>query len=220
MSKDDGDSIGKRMSMSLYADPVDQYSHSVRIVVAEKDIGVESVLEDIANPSARILEMSPYGELPLFADRDLVLYQPIIIMEYLDERFPHPPLMPVYPTLRALTRQWIYRVRRDWCYQVDLIEAPSSSDAEKDAARKKLRDSLVSALPIFQERPYFMSDEFTLVDCCIAPILWRLDRLGITIEKHYSRPLQLYAQRIFEREAFKNSLSVQEREFQQSLLKN
>lgn len=219
MSKDDGDSIGKRMSMSLYADPLDQYSHSVRIVVAEKDIGVESVLESLANPSPKILEMSPYGELPLFADRDLVLYQPIIIMEYLDERFPHPPLMPVYPTLRALTRQWIYRVRRDWCYQVDLIQAPSSSEAEKDAARHKLKDSLVGASVIFQERPFFMSDEFTLVDCCIAPILWRLDYLGINIPKSSAKPLAQYAQRIFERESFKTSLSAQEKEFYQTSLR-
>ena len=204
--------------MSLYADPMDQYSHSVRIVVAEKDIGVESIVEDLSNPSQKILEMSPYGELPLFSDRDLVLYQPIIIMEYLDERFPHPPLMPVYPTLRALTRQWIYRVRRDWCYQVDLILSPSSSDAEKDAARKKLRESLMGAGPIFQERPFFMSDDFTLVDCCIAPILWRLDYLGIHINKRQAPSLALYAQRLFNRESFRVSLSPMERELPQTLL--
>ena len=204
--------------MSLFADPMDQYSHSVRIVVAEKDIGVESIVEEQSNPSQKILEMSPYGELPLFSDRDLVLYQPIIIMEYLDERFPHPPLMPVYPTMRALTRQWIYRVRRDWCYQVDLILAPSSSDAEKDAARKKLRESMVGAGPIFQERPFFMSDEFTLVDCCIAPILWRLDLLGIHIDKNSAPALASYAQRVFKRESFRVSLSPQERALTQTLI--
>ncbi len=213
MSKDDGDSIGKRMSMTLYSDAVDHYSHAVRIVVAEKDIGVDLVTDDINKPSAKILEMSPYGDLPLFADRDLVLYQPLIIMEYLDERFPHPPLMPVYPTLRALNRQWVYRVRRDWSQLVDMILAPSSSDAEKDQGRNRLRDSLISAGPIFEDKPFFMSDEFSLVDCCIAPILWRLGAIGIQIPKSQSPSLAQYAKRLFERPSFLQSLTPQEREF-------
>tara|TARA_B100000676_G_C18055687_1_gene834245 strand:- start:1067 stop:1726 length:660 start_codon:yes stop_codon:yes gene_type:complete len=213
VSKDDGDSIGKRMSMTLYSDAVDHYSHAVRIVVAEKDIGVDLVTDSLSKPSAKILEMSPYGDLPVFADRDLVLYQPLIIMEYLDERFPHPPLMPVYPTLRALNRQWVYRVRRDWSQLVDLIQAPSSSDAEKEHGRMRLRESLMSASPIFEEKPFFMSDEFTLVDCCIASILWRLGTIGIQISKTRSPALAQYAKRLFERPSFQQSLTPQEREF-------
>lgn len=218
MSKDDGDSIGKRMSMTLYSDAVDHYSHAVRIVVSEKDIGVDLVTDSLAKPSAKILELSPYGDLPLFADRDLVLYQPLIIMEYLDERFPHPPLMPVYPTLRALNRQWVYRVRRDWSQLVDLVLAPSSSDAEKQQARNRLRDSLMSAAPIFNEKPFFMSDEFSLVDCCIAPILWRLGLMGIPIHKGHAPPLAQYAKRLFERVSFMQSLTPEEREFPASFI--
>lgn len=213
MSKDDGDSIGKRMSMTLYSDAVDHYSHAVRIVVSEKDIGVDLVTDSLSKPSAKTLEMSPYGDLPLFADRDLVLYQPLIIMEYLDERFPHPPLMPVYPTLRALNRQWVYRVRRDWSQLVDMILAPSSSDAEKQHGRSRLKDSLLSAAPIFDEKSFFMSDEFSLVDCCIAPILWRLGLMGIPMTKSQSVPLFQYAKRLFERPSFLQSLTLEEREF-------
>lgn len=218
MSKDDGDSIGKRMSMTLYSDAVDHYSHAVRIVVSEKDIGVDLVTDNLSKPSAKILELSPYGDLPLFADRDLVLYQPLIIMEYLDERFPHPPLMPVYPTLRALNRQWVYRVRRDWSQLVDLVLAPSSSDAEKQQARSRLRDSLLSAAPIFNEKPFFMSEEFSLVDCCIAPILWRLGLMGIPLSKSQSPPLAQYAKRLFERPSFAQSLTNQEQDFPASFL--
>ena len=199
--------------MTLYADPLDHYSHAVRIVVAEKDIGVDLVTDSLSKPSAKVLELSPYGELPLFADRDLVIYQPIIIMEYLDERFPHPPLMPVYPTLRALNRQWVYRVRRDWAQLVDLILAPSSSDAEKEHGRARLRDSLLSAAPIFNEKAYFMSDEFSLVDCCIASILWRLGLMEIKITKAQSAPLVAYAKRLFERPSFLRSLSRDEESF-------
>ena len=201
------------MSMTLYSDAVDHYSHAVRIVVAEKDIGVDLVTDSLSKPSAKILEMSPYGDLPVFADRDLVLYQPLIIMEYLDERFPHPPLMPVYPTLRALNRQWVYRVRRDWSQLVDLILAPSSSDAEKHTARNRLRESLLSAAPIFDEKPFFMSEDFSLVDCCIASILWRLGLMGIQIPKGQSTPLTQYAKRLFDRPSFMQSLTMEEREF-------
>ena len=208
----------KRSVMTMYSHADDMYSHQTRIVLAEKGVGVDIHLVDLDNLPEDLIDLNPYGTVPTLIDRELALYEAGIIIEYLDERFPHPPLMPVYPTMRALTRQWIYRVRRDWCYQVDLILAPSSSDAEKDAARKKLRESLMGAGPIFQERPFFMSDDFTLVDCCIASILWRLDYLGIYINKRSAPSLALYAQRLFNRESFRVSLSPQERELPQTLL--
>jgi len=134
------------------------------------------------------------------------------MMEYLDERFPHPPLLPVYPVARAESRLFMYRIERDWCKLVDTIEH-SSSENSIEKARKELRESLISIAPIFTEKPFFMNDEFTLVDCCMAPILWRLSVLGITLPKTKQvKPMHDYMDRLFERESFQASLSEQERE--------
>ena len=159
----------RRSSMTLFSDPMCQYSHRVRIVLAEKGVTVD--IEDIDPKSVteEILEANPYGTLPTLVDRDLALYESNVVMEYLDERFPHPPLLPVYPVARAESRLWIYRIERDWCVLIDQIKA--SPDGKKaDAARKEFRESLVTIAGIFEEMPYFMSEEFTLVDCCLAPM--------------------------------------------------
>jgi RNA polymerase-associated protein len=146
-------------------------------------------------------------------DRDLVLYEADIMMEYLDERFPHPPLFPVYPVARAMSRLWIYRIKQDWCPLVDKIMAKDGTPSQLEKARKELRDSLVSIAPIFAEKPYFMSDEFTIVDCCVLPILWRLPALGIELPKTKGlKPLHDYRARLFERESVQLSLSEQEKE--------
>jgi RNA polymerase-associated protein len=134
----------------------------------------------------------------------------MVIMEYLDERFPHPPLLPVYPVARAQSRLFIYRIQRDWCGYIDTIIAGRSKDTVIDRARKELRDSLVTIAPIFNEKPFFMSDEFTLVDCCVAPILWRLDVMGIELPPKHGRPILDYMDRIFERDSFQSSLSEAE----------
>ena len=113
------------------------------------------------------------------------------MMEYLDERFPHPPLLPVYPVARGESRQYIYRIERDWCRLVDEIQ--NGSQKAQDKARKELRDSLLTIAPIFAEKPFFMNEEFTLVDCCLAPILWRLELLGVEIpQTRQSKPLLEY----------------------------
>ena len=203
----------RRSSMTLFSDPTCQYSHRVRIVLAEKGVTVD--IEDIeANAvTEEIIEANPYGTLPTLVDRDLALYESKVVMEYLDERFPHPPLLPVYPVARAQSRLWIYRIERDWCTLIDTILAsPDSKKAE--AARKEFRESLITIASIFTEMSYFMSEEFTLVDCCLAPMLWRLPQLGIELPSNRQvKPLLDYMDRLFERPSFEESLTDLEREY-------
>ena len=204
--------VAKRSSMTFFSDGSDHYSHRVRIVLCEKGVAVD-IVECKANELPEdVAAQNPYNSLPTLLDRELVLYEPNVMMEYLDERFPHPPLLPVYPVARAESRLFMHRIQRDWCVLVDRILADEGTDAELDAARKELRDSLVTISPIFAEKPFFMSDEFTLVDCCLAPILWRLPQLGIELPEAQTKPLQDYMQRLFERESFQASLSEYERE--------
>ena len=134
------------------------------------------------------------------------------MMEYLDERFPHPPLLPVYPVARAESRLYMHRIQKDWCVLVDQIQSGKLSVDELEATRKQLRDSLVTISPIFAEKDYFMNEEFTLVDCCIAPILWRLPSLGIELPEEQCEDILKYMDRLFEREAFQEALSEFERE--------
>src|SRR5690554_6472579 len=186
--------VTKRSSMTFFSDPASHYSHRVRIVLAEKGVTVDIVDVDPDNPPAKLADLNPYNALPTLVDRDLVLYEPNIMMEYLDERFPHPPLLPVYPVARANSRL------------VDQILAQPTGKAA-DAARKELKESLLATGPLFAEMPFFLSEEFTIVDCCIAPILWRLPALGIEMNEKQAKPLQKYMDSIFAREGFKASLS-------------
>jgi RNA polymerase-associated protein len=192
--------------MTFYSDGASHYSHRVRIVLAEKGVAVEVQDVDPANKPAELSDHNPYNELPTLVDRDLVLYEADIMMEYLDERFPHPPLLPVYPVARAQSRLMMYRIKKDWATLVDaIITDPDAKDA--NAKRKEFKESLLATAPIFAEKPYFMSDEFTIVDCCVAAILWRLPVLGIELVEPAAKPILTYMERIFEREAFKESLS-------------
>ena len=198
--------------MTLFSDPSSQYSHRVRIVLAEKGVTVDIEDIDADNVTQEILEANPYGTLPTLVDRDLALYESKVVMEYLDERFPHPPLLPVYPVARAQSRLWIHRVERDWCNLVDSIVANPES-TESAAARKEFQESLVSISDIFTEMPFFMSEEFTLVDCCLAPMLWRLPQMGIEIPNtRQTKPLLAYINRLFDRPCFQESLTDLERE--------
>tara|TARA_R110000822_G_scaffold187752_23_gene326885 strand:+ start:464 stop:1090 length:627 start_codon:yes stop_codon:yes gene_type:complete len=204
--------VAKRSSMTFYSDPDCHYSHRVRIVLAEKGVTVDIESIDGKVIPEEVLEVNPYASLPTLIDRDLALYETKVMMEYLDERFPHPPLLPVYPVARALSRQFMHRIEKDCCVQVDkIVSDPNGKDAEE--ARKDLRDSLVSIAPIFTDLPYFMNEEFTLVDCCLGPILWRLTSLGIKLPNNrQTKPLHDYMERLFERESFQESLSELEKE--------
>jgi RNA polymerase-associated protein len=202
--------VAKRSSMTFYSDAADHYSHRVRIVLAEKGVAVEIHDIDPDNKPEDLASLNPYNSLPTLVDRELVLYEPNVMMEYLDERFPHPPLLPVYPVARAQSRLWINRIEKDWCGLIETILSGKGKDVDK--ARKELSDSLMAITPIFAEMPYFMSEDFSIVDCCVAPILWRLPVLGIELPEKASKPLMQYMERLFERESFQASLSEAERE--------
>ncbi len=205
------DAVTKRSSMTLLSDQVSHYSHRVRIVLAEKGVTCDIIDTDAKNLPADLVDVNPYGSLPTLLDRDLVLYESKVIMEYLDERFPHPPLLPVYPVARGESRLFIYRIERDWCKLVDEIEAGRAKNPEQSA--KDLGDGLVGIAPIFGDKPFFMSDEFTLVDCCLGPILWRLDALGVKLPSNKQvKPLLEYMKRLFDMESFQESLTELERE--------
>ena len=209
--------IAKRSSMTFFSDGNSHYSHRVRIVLAEKGVTVDIIEADDDNKPEELADLNPYNSLPTLLDRDLVLYESKVMMEYLDERFPHPPLLPVYPVARGTSRQLIYRIERDWCVLVDSLLAGEGTAKAQDNMRKELRDGLLGIAPIFAEKPFFMNEEFTLVDCCMAPILWRLPALGIEIPStKQSKPLLAYMESLFERESFKESLSEQERDMRNS----
>lgn len=161
------------------------------------------------NVPQALLALNPYGTLPTLIDRDLVLYEARIILEYLDERFPHPPLLPVYPVARAEARKMMYRIEHDWYSLMKRILA----NQEPAQARSFLRDSLMSLEPVFAEKPYFLNDEFSLLDCALAPLLWRLPQLGITFPETL-KGLHAYMNRLFKRESFQSSLTEAERQSQ------
>ncbi len=203
--------VAKRSSMTFYSDPSCQYSHRVRIVLAEKGVTVDIKDHEPDSVPKEVSDINPYSSLPTLVDRDLVLFEHHVMMEYLDERFPHPPLLPVYPVARGESRQLIFRIDRDWSSRVDTIVAAKSKDSVT-RARKELRESLLAIAPVFDDKPYFMSEEFTLVDCCVAPILWRLPSLGIDFPEKQAKAIDKYMERIFERESFQISLSEVEQE--------
>jgi len=204
--------VTKRSSMTLFSDARDQYSHRVRMVLAEKGVAVDIIDVDPNNKPEDLAEINPYNSLPTLLDRDLVLYEANVIMEYLDERFPPPPLLPVYPVQRALSRLWITRVEREWSGRLDLLMAGKGRETVLSKARKELRESIISIAPIFSEKPYFMNEDFSLVDCCVAPILWRLKEVDINLPERSTKPLQKYMQTMFERETFRLSLTETELE--------
>jgi stringent starvation protein A len=203
--------VTKRSSMTFFSDGESHYSHRVRIVLAEKGVAVDVVNVDPENKPAELSDHNPYNDLPTLVDRDLVLYESDIMMEYLDERFPHPPLLPVYPVARAQSRLMMYRIRKDWSRLADAILADPHA-AEADAYRKELKESLIATAPIFAEMPFFMSEEFTIVDCCVSALLWRLPVLGIDFDDVQAKPITKYMDKMFQRESFQASLSELEKE--------
>lgn len=194
----------KRSIMTLFSNKADIYCHQVRIVLAEKGVTYETENVDPNALPESVMELNPYGTLPILVDRDLVIFNSRIIMEYLDERFPHPPLMPVYPVARAETRSYMYRIKQDW--YPSLIKAESCSDAERVKLLKQLKESLLEIAPIFTRFPYFMNEEFTLVDCYMGPLLWRLQQMGVEFTGAGSKALKGYMERVFSRPSFIESI--------------
>ncbi|MCK5726138.1 MAG: glutathione S-transferase N-terminal domain-containing protein [Thiotrichaceae bacterium] len=199
----------RRAVMTLFSVPDDPDNHRVRIVLAEKDIVVDIIETDADNIPPDLEELNPYSSLPCLLDRKLVLYDSRIIMEYLDERFPHPPLLPIDPVSRAHSRLALFRIEKDWFSLIDDLESGDSKRA--DAARSVLRNGVISAAEVFSVKPFFLSDDFTLVDCTIAPILWRLPKYGIDLPGKDAKPIHEYMDRVFSRDTFQLSLTAAEK---------
>ena len=196
-----------RSVMTLFSAPDSVYSHRARIVLAEKDIQAQIEQVDADNKPEDLLDVNPYNTLPTLVDRELVLYDSRVIIEYLDERFPHPPMMPVDPVSRAHTRLALFRIETDW-YSL-LPDLQGGDKSKRDRARLALRDSVAAAADVFAVRPFFLSEEFTMVDATIAPILWRLVEWNVKLPRQAS-PVEEYMERIFSRDGFRRSLSEAE----------
>ena len=199
----------RRSVMTLFSDAACPQSHRVRVVLAEKGITVEIVNIEPGNLPEDLIDLNPYQSVPTLVDRELVLYDPQVVMEYLDERFPHPPLMPVDPVSRARARLALYRIEKDWYSLIDELESGNEKLVAK--ARKALRDSLTASAEVFSAKPFFLSDEFSLVDATIAPVLWRLKHYSIDLPSQ-AKAVKDYAQRMFSRESFRASLTEAEKE--------
>ena len=200
----------RRSVMTLFSRPTDIHSHRTRLVLAEKNINIE--ITSVLGPDLPedLLDLNPYQTVPTLVDRDLTLYDSRVIIEYLDERFPHPPLMPVDPVTRAQFRLALFRIEMDW-YSI-AQEAETSIDGKLGTkARKMLRESILQSMELFGARPYFLSEDFSLVDCTIAPLLWRLPVYGIDLGKD-AEPIEEYMDRVFARRSFQQSLTELEQE--------
>ncbi len=201
----------RRTIMTLFSGDTDIDSHRVRIVLAEKGISVDITDVTPDDLPEDLIDLNPYNSVPTLVDRELVLFEPAVIVEYLDERFPHPPLMAVDPVSRAQSRLMFYRIRNDWDETVRRLSATNDKLAAK--LRKELRDSLTAIAPLFSRQPFFLSEEYSLVDCAIAPLLWRLPFVGVSLPPQ-AKPLMDYAEKLFARESFQRSLTEAEKEMQ------
>jgi len=200
----------RRSVMTLFSRPTDIHSHRTRLVLAEKNINIE--ISNVAGPDLPedLMDLNPYHTVPTLVDRDLTLYDSRVIIEYLDERFPHPPLMPVDPVTRAQFRLALFRIEKDWYAIAE--EAETSNDGKLGSkSRKMLRESILQSTELFGARPYFLSEEFSLVDCTIAPLLWRLPVYGIELGAD-AEPIEAYMNRVFARRSFQQSLTELEQE--------
>lgn len=194
----------KRSIMTLFSNKDDIYCHQVKIVLAEKGVAYEDEEVDTLAISEDLMELNPYGTVPTLVDRDLVVFNSRIIMEYLDERFPHPPLMPVYPIARAKTRLLMFRIERNW--YPTLMKAIRGDEKVRAEALRQLKEELLATSSIFQQMPYFMSEDFGLVDCYVAPLLWKLKQFGVEFTGAGSKALKGYMDRVFSRDSFLQSV--------------
>jgi len=198
----------RRAVLTMFSDPECIHSHRVRLVLSEKSIKAEIELCDPDNKPEDLIQLNPNNSLPTLIDRDLVLYDARVVIEYLDERYPHPPFMPVDPVSRARTRLALYRIESDWYSYVPAFEA---GGAAAESARHQLAESLTASSDVFEALPYFLSDDFSMLDATLAPLLWRLNHYGIVLPEA-AAPVTEYCKRIFARTGFQSSLTERERE--------
>ena len=197
-----------RNALTLFSARDCVVSHRVRLVLAAKGVVYDYVPVDPANPPEDLLDLNPYQSLPTLVERELVLYSPGVVGEYLDERYPHPPLMPIDPLGRARLRLALVRLEQDWVPQIHAATHGSKSQAE--AARKRLRELVAQSVPLFKVAKFFLNPEISLADCALVPILWRLQSLGVALPKD-GKPLEDYVNRMFRHPAFVRSLTDAER---------
>lgn len=194
--------------MTLYSGTSCPFSQRCRIVLYEKDMDFQIIDVDLYNKPEDLAVMNPYNQVPVLVERDLILYESNIINEYIDDRFPHPQLMPADPIMRARARLFLFRFEKELFVHVEEIERGSQKAADK--ARNSIRDSLTQISPVFARQKFILGDEFSMLDVALAPLLWRLDYYGIQLGKQ-AAPLLKYAERIFSRPAFINALTASEK---------
>jgi RNA polymerase-associated protein len=200
----------RRSVMTLFSKPTCIHSHRTRLVLAEKNINIEIANVDGPDLPEDLMDLNPYHTVPTLVDRDLVLYDSRVIIEYLDERFPHPPLMPVDPVTRAQFRLALFRIETDWYQLAEQFELEGERRLGSKS-RKMLKESILQSVDLFAAKQYFLSDEFSLVDCSIAPILWRLPVYGIELGSQ-AEAIEEYMKRVFDRRSFQESLTELEQE--------
>lgn len=188
--------------------------HRIRMVLAAKGVTYDLVPVDPLNPPEELRQINPYHSVPTLVERDLVLYSASVVSEYLDERYPHPPLMPVDPLSRARLRLATLRLEHDWVPQVQAIQA--GNRPQVDAARKRLRELLMDALPAFKASKFFLNTEMSLADCAVAPIIWRLPKLGVSLPKD-AKAIEDYGARLFRSSGFARSLTSEERGYREGM---
>lgn len=196
-----------RNALALYTDADDIQSHRTRLVLAAKGVTYDRITVEAGSPPADLIDLNPYATTPTLVDRDLVLYDTYVVCEYLDERYPHPPLMPIDPLSRARLRLAAVRIERDWLPEVDIIRAGGKP---ADAARKRLREHLLASLPLFKASRFFLNPEMSLADCLVAPVIWRLPSLGVDLGKD-GKPIVDYGERLFHTQGFARSLTAEEK---------
>lgn len=199
----------KKAAMTLHTDVNTIASHSLRILLRDKDVECDMRYVDNKERRAALLELNPYGETPVLIDREMVLYEFYPIVEYIEERFPHPPLLPADPIGRGKARLAIARIQRDWLIKID--QAYAANKPLTDSLKNSVRDGLTALSPLFLHQPFFTGNDYCMVDIIIAPLLWRLKSLGIELPDT-AKPMIDYADRLFARSEFETSLSQQEME--------
>lgn len=197
-----------RNALTLFSARDDVLCHRVRLVLAAKGVTYELVPVDPTNPPEDLIDLNPYHSVPTLVERDLVLYSASVVTEYLDERYPHPPLMPVDPLSRARLRLAMLRLEHEWVPHVQAIQYGTKVQAE--AGRKRLRELVLGSLPLFKAFKFFLNPEMSLADCALAPIIWRLPALGVQLPKE-AKPIEDYGQRIFRHPGYARSMTPEER---------
>ncbi len=196
-----------RNVLTLYTTADDVQCHRARLVLAAKGVSYDRVLVDPAKPPEDLLDLNPYASTPTLVDRDLTLFDSSVVCEYIDERYPHPPLMPIDPQSRARLRVAAVRIEKDWLPEVGAIRAGGRS---ADTARKRLREQLLSTLPLFKASKFFLNPEMSLADCLVAPVIWRLPWLGVDLGRE-GKPIIDYGERLFHSQGFTRSMTDQEK---------